>query len=116
MHEVLDSWLGKPRWKLSEGRVTLNYGLVRGPKRSPLTAREAQEPSAFVPWSCGTWIWTTRSARTAGSRLDPDQRTATRARSSTFVAVRAAEPDEPLPPPPSYRDKWVDADERRAQA
>ena len=26
--------------------------------------------------------------------------------SSTFVAVRAAEPDEPLPPPPSYRDKW----------
>ena len=26
--------------------------------------------------------------------------------SSTFVAVRTAEPDEPLPPPPSYRDKW----------
>jgi hypothetical protein len=26
--------------------------------------------------------------------------------SSTFVAVRAAEPDEPIPPPPSYRDKW----------
>jgi len=26
--------------------------------------------------------------------------------SSTFVAVRAAEPDKPLPPPPSYRDKW----------
>jgi hypothetical protein len=26
--------------------------------------------------------------------------------SSTFVAVRAAAPDEPLSPPPSYRDKW----------
>jgi hypothetical protein len=26
--------------------------------------------------------------------------------SSTFVAVRAEEPDEPIPPPPSYRDKW----------
>jgi hypothetical protein len=26
--------------------------------------------------------------------------------SSTFVAVHAAEPDEPIPPPPSYRDKW----------
>lgn len=26
--------------------------------------------------------------------------------SSTFVAVRTAEPGEPLPPPPSYRDKW----------
>jgi hypothetical protein len=26
--------------------------------------------------------------------------------SSTFVAVRAEEPDEPAPHPPSYRDKW----------
>jgi hypothetical protein len=26
--------------------------------------------------------------------------------SSTFVAVRTTEPDEPLPPPPRYRDKW----------
>jgi hypothetical protein len=26
--------------------------------------------------------------------------------SSSFVAVRAEEPDEPIPPPPSYRDKW----------
>ena len=26
--------------------------------------------------------------------------------SSTFIAVRAEEPDEPIPPPPSYRDKW----------
>jgi hypothetical protein len=25
--------------------------------------------------------------------------------SSTFIAVRAEEPDEPIPPPPSYRDK-----------
>ena len=23
-----------------------------------------------------------------------------------YVAVRAEEPDEPIPPPPSYRDKW----------
>ena len=26
--------------------------------------------------------------------------------SSRFIAVRAEEPDEPIPPPPSYRDKW----------
>jgi len=26
--------------------------------------------------------------------------------SSTFLAERAAEPDEPIPNPPSYRDKW----------
>lgn len=26
--------------------------------------------------------------------------------SSTFIAERADEPDEPIPTPPSYRDKW----------
>lgn len=26
--------------------------------------------------------------------------------SSNFVAVRTEEPDDPIPPPPSYRDKW----------
>lgn len=26
--------------------------------------------------------------------------------SSTFIAVRAAAPEAPIPPPPSYRDKW----------
>jgi hypothetical protein len=26
--------------------------------------------------------------------------------SSAFVAERSTEPDEPIPPPPSYRDKW----------
>ena len=26
IHEALDGWLGKPRWKQSEGRVTLTYG------------------------------------------------------------------------------------------
>ncbi|MBI2372915.1 MAG: hypothetical protein HYV07_02835 [Deltaproteobacteria bacterium] len=26
--------------------------------------------------------------------------------SSTFTAVRAEEPDEPIRPPSSYRDKW----------
>jgi predicted nucleotidyltransferase component of viral defense system len=25
IHEALDSWLGKPQWKQSEGRLTLNY-------------------------------------------------------------------------------------------
>jgi hypothetical protein len=25
---------------------------------------------------------------------------------STFLAERATEPAEPIPPPPSYRDKW----------
>lgn len=27
-------------------------------------------------------------------------------RSSTFLAEQVQEPDEPIPPPPSYRDKW----------
>ena len=26
--------------------------------------------------------------------------------SSTFIAVRSIEPDEPIPAPLSYRDKW----------
>ena len=26
--------------------------------------------------------------------------------SSEFIAVRGEEPNEPIPPPPSYRDKW----------
>ncbi len=26
--------------------------------------------------------------------------------SSTFIAVRAEEPNEPIPSPPSFRDKW----------
>ena len=26
--------------------------------------------------------------------------------SSTFIAERTEEPEEPIPPPPSYRDKW----------
>ena len=26
--------------------------------------------------------------------------------SSTFIAEPAEEPDDPIPPPPSYRDKW----------
>jgi len=26
--------------------------------------------------------------------------------SCSFIAERADEPDEPIPPPPSYRDKW----------
>ena len=25
---------------------------------------------------------------------------------STFIAIRADQPDEPIPDPPSYRDKW----------
>jgi hypothetical protein len=25
---------------------------------------------------------------------------------STFIAVRSIEPDDPIPAPPSYRDKW----------
>jgi hypothetical protein len=26
--------------------------------------------------------------------------------SSTFIAVRSIEPDDPIPAPPNYRDKW----------
>ena len=50
-------------------------------------------------------------AGTGNARLGKDGRLLGKIRikdgdDSTFVAERAEEPDEPIPDPPSYRDKW----------
>ena len=58
----------------------------------------------------GTWEYDQDSG-TGSVRLRKDGRPAGRIRikggdESTFIAERAEEPDEPIPEPPSYRDKW----------
>jgi len=58
----------------------------------------------------GAWEYDPVSG-TGSVRLRKDGRLAGRIRikdgdESTFRAERAEEPDEPIPDPPSYRDKW----------
>jgi len=58
----------------------------------------------------GAWEYDPVSG-TGSVRLRKDGRLAGRIRikdgdESTFIAERAEEPDEPIPDPPSYRDKW----------
>jgi hypothetical protein len=58
----------------------------------------------------GSWEYDPMSG-TGSVRLRNDGRLAGRIKiedgdESTFVAERAEEPDEPIPDPPSYRDKW----------
>jgi hypothetical protein len=58
----------------------------------------------------GAWEYDPVSG-TGSVRLRKDGRLAGRIRikdgdESTFVAERAEQPDEPIPAPPSYRDKW----------
>ena len=58
----------------------------------------------------GAWEYDQTSG-TGSARIGKDRRLRGKIRfkdgdDSTFVAVRAEEPDEPIPPPPSYRDKW----------
>ena len=58
----------------------------------------------------GAWEYDPVSG-TGSVRLRKDGRLAGRIRikdgdESTFVAERAEQPDEPIPDPPSYRDKW----------
>ena len=58
----------------------------------------------------GAWEYDPVSG-TGSVRLRKDGRLAGRIRikdgdESTFVAERAKQPDEPIPDPPSYRDKW----------
>jgi len=54
---------------------------------------------------------TTASSGSGGVTLGKDGRLKATFRiedgdSSTFTAVRPDEPNEPIPPPPSYRDRW----------
>ena len=58
----------------------------------------------------GAWEYDQVSG-TGSVRLRKDGRLAGRIRikggdESTFIAERAEEPDEPIPEPPNYRDKW----------
>jgi len=58
----------------------------------------------------GAWEYDPVSG-TGNVRLRKDGRLAGRIRikdgdESSFIAERAEEPDEPIPDPPSYRDKW----------
>jgi hypothetical protein len=58
----------------------------------------------------GAWEYDPVSG-TGSVRLRKDGRLAGKIRikdgdESTFIAERAEEPDEPIPDPPSYRDKW----------
>jgi hypothetical protein len=58
----------------------------------------------------GAWEYD-RVAGTGIVRLRKDGRLAGRIRikdgdETSFIAERAVEPDEPIPEPPSYRDKW----------
>ena len=58
----------------------------------------------------GAWEYDPVSG-TGSVKLGKDDRLTGRIRikdgdESTLAAVRAEEPDEPIPNPPSYRDKW----------
>ena len=58
----------------------------------------------------GAWEFDPVSG-TGSAQVGPDGRLTGEIRikdsdNSTFTAVRTDEPDEPIPEPPSYRDKW----------
>ncbi len=59
----------------------------------------------------GAWEYDPVSG-TGSVRIGKDGRIAGRIKikngdESTFIADRSVEPDEPIPDPPSYRDKWL---------
>jgi hypothetical protein len=64
---------------------------------------------ASFTWE-GAWEYAPMSG-TGSARLGKDGKLHGRIKikdgdESTFLAERATEPAEPIPPPPSYRDKW----------
>jgi len=72
---------------------------------------KARPTKAGVSFSWkGAWEFDPMSG-TGSVRLGKDGRLQGKLRikhgdDSTFIAERAEEPDEPIPDPPSYRDKW----------
>jgi len=73
-----------------------------------VTARTTKSGVSFN-WE-GAWEYDPVSG-TGSAKLNKDGRLNGRIKikdgdDSTFTAVRAEEPDEPIPNPPSYRDKW----------
>ncbi|MEF8982647.1 nucleotidyl transferase AbiEii/AbiGii toxin family protein [Thiohalorhabdus sp.] len=49
LHEVLDPWLGRPRYKQSEGRVTFDYRFTS--EDSPLTLARCSPTAAHGAWT-----------------------------------------------------------------
>ena len=67
------------------------------------------ETGVSFTWT-GAWEYDQMSG-SGNARVGKDGRLAGNIRikdgdDSTFTAVRAVTPDEPIPEPPSYRDKW----------
>ena len=73
-----------------------------------VNVRPAKTSASFT-WQ-GAWEYDQLSG-SGTARLRRDGRLSGRIQikdgdGSTFIAVRAEEPDEPIPHPPCYRDKW----------
>ncbi len=112
-------------WRLTETGTWANDGLdILGPALisftghddrlrmhcllAYVTARFTRSGISFT-WE-GAWEYDPMSG-TGRARLRKDGRLTGTIRikdgdDSTFIAERTEEPTEPVPPPPSYRDKW----------
>jgi len=70
---------------------------------------EADQTGVSFTWE-GAWEYDQMSGRGHVTLREDDTLLGTfqitNGDSSRFVAVRTEEPDKPIPPPPSYRDKW----------
>jgi hypothetical protein len=120
LHPELYGW-----WRIVETSQWANDGLdVLGPALISITGYDDRlrmqcliacvdmkptEAGASFTWE-GAWEYDPMSG-TGSVRLGKDGKLHGRIKikggdESTFLAERAAEPAEPIPPPPSYRDKW----------
>ena len=112
-------------WRIVDTEAWVNESLdILGPALISLTGRSdrlrmhcllayvnarATKTGLSFNWE-GAWEYDPMSG-TGNVRLEKDGRLRGRIKiqdgdGSAFTAVRAEEPDEPIPNPPSYRDKW----------
>ena len=112
-------------WRIVETSQWVDDGLdILGPALISLTGHadrlrmhcllayvnvRATKAGVSFTWT-GAWEFDQMSG-TGNARVGKDGRLTGKLRiedgdQSTFMAVRAEEPDEPIPDPPSYRDKW----------
>lgn len=112
-------------WRIVDTATWVNDGLDDlGPALISITGHDDRLRMhcllAYVTWKAtkagmsftweGAWEFDQRSG-SGQVRLGKDGRLRGKFRikqgdDSTFIAERAEEPREPIPPPPSYRDKW----------
>ena len=123
MDEIPDGLLGW--WRIIETSQWVDDGLdILGPALISFTGYgdrlrmhcllahinvRATKTGVSFTWT-GAWEYDQMSG-TGNARVGKDGRLKGKIRikdsdDSTFTAVRAEEPDEPIPEPPSYRDKW----------